>query len=148
MSKNRNELLRDIKSLALLIPGDDYDLYIKQTQQKNLDYVPPFGFLPAMDEKNPKSLNDVELNVLSKSKQNYVNNIFIPVIVEKQAHILKDDKKESEKSAVARWTDLIKKAQTPNQLKSVIEKINLRMKSQTKGKNSQNKSFWKKILGL
>ena len=148
MSKNRNELLRDIKSLALLIPGDDYDLYIKQTQQKNLDYVPPYGFLPAMDEKSPKSLNDVELNVLSKSKQNYFNNIFIPIIVEKQAHILKDDKKESEKSAVARWTDLIKKAQTPNQLKSVIEKINLRMKSKTKGKNAQKKPFWKKILGL
>ncbi len=145
MSNNRAALLRDIKSLQLLIPGDDYDLYIKQSQQKNLEYVSPHGFLPAMDENNPKSLNDVELNVLSNSKKSYLDNIFIPVIVEKQAHILKESKKESAKSAVDRWTKNIKKSQTPSQLKSVIEKINLLMKSNNK---HSKKSFWKRVLGL
>ncbi len=148
MSKNRKELLNDIKSLQQLIPGDDYAIYLKQAQQKNLQYIPKFQFLPAMDEKYPKSLNDVELNVLSRSKLNYLNNIFTPIVVEKNVHILMEKKQESEKAAIERWTESIKKAQNPSQLRSVIEKINRRMKSQSKNKKANKKSFLKRLLGL
>lgn len=145
MSKSRKELLQDIKSLQRLMPGREYDIYIKQAQQKNLDYIPRHQFLPAMDENAPKSLNDVELNVLSISKKKYLDNIFTPVIVEKQANILIDKKGESKEAAIKRWTDVIKQTQAPDELQKVIEKLNQRKGSATKSKKKK-KSFWQNIF--
>ncbi len=148
VSRSRSKLLQDIKLLQQLIPASEYDLYIKQAKHNNLVYVSQHNFLPAMDEKSPKSLNDVELNVLSMSKRKYIDNIFTPVVVEKQVHILKDGKGESTEAAIERWTQKIKKAQDPEQLKAVIEQINRRKKSSAGSKKGQNKPFLKKILGL
>lgn len=146
MSKTRKELLKDIKSLQQLMPGKEYDVYIKQTQQRHLEYIPQHRFLPAMDENAPKFLNDIELNVLSLSKKKYINNIFKPVIVEKQAHILIEKKGDSLESSIKRWTETIKQTQTPSELKQVIEKINKLKKSSNNKK--RKKPFWKKIFGL
>ncbi len=148
VSRSRSKLLQDIKLLQQLIPAAEYDLYIKQAKQKNLVYVSQHSFLPAMDEKSPKSLNDVELNVLSMSKRRYIDNIFTPVVVEKQVHILKDAKGESAEAAVARWTQRIKKTQDSEQLKAVIEQINRRKRSSSGSKKDKKKPFLKKILGL
>jgi hypothetical protein len=144
--KGRKELLASIKSIQQLMPGKEYDLYIKQAQQKHLDYIPRHRFLPAMDENSPKSLNDVELSVLSLSKRKYFDNIFTPIIVERQAHILIDKKGESKEAAVSNWTETIRKIQTIDELKKTIEKINLRKKSSIKKKKVE-KSFWDKIFG-
>ena len=65
MNSDRQTLLKDIKALQLLIPGDHYQMYSKQAQQKNLKFVSKHEFFPAMDEKSPRSLNDIEYNVLS-----------------------------------------------------------------------------------
>ncbi len=146
MIKTRKELLASIKSIQQLMPGKEYDIYIKQAQQKYLDYIPRHRFLPAMDEHSPKSLNDVELNVLSLSKKKYFDNIFTPIVVEKQAHILIDKAGESKEAAVNKWTEIIKKIQTIDELKKIIEKINLRKKSSVK-KKKVKKSFWDKIFG-
>jgi len=145
MAKNRKDLLQNIKSLQQLIPGDNYGVYIKQAQLKYLDFIPDHRFLPAMNDNSPKSLNDVELNVLSKSKQNYLNNIFIPTVVEKQAEILIGRQRETKDEAVERWTETIKKVGSPDELIKVINSINHLKKS--KGKKKQKKSFWQKLFG-
>ena len=147
MSQDRKTLLRDIKLLQQLIPGEDYALYIKQCQQNNLQYVPSHGFLPAMDENHPKSLNDVELNVLSKARTSYLNNFFIPNIVEKQPDILKRKPEESTQKAIERWTESIKEAKTPGKLKTIIEDINRRRKSTSKSASKKKSSFWRKLMG-
>ncbi len=146
MSKNRSELLQNIKSLQRLMPSEDYSLYIKQAQQKYLQFVPPHSFLPAMDEKSPKSLNDVELNVLSKSRNSYLNNAFIPGIVEKQPEILKDSASDSVSDAIERWSDKIRKAASPEQLIRLINQINQRKRLGST--NQTSKPFWKRIFGL
>lgn len=146
MNSNRQTLLKDIKALQLLIPGDHYKLYIKQAQQKNLKFISKHEFFPAMDEKSPRSLNDIELNVLSSSKRNYMDNIFLPSIVEKQASTLIDKPGEQESSAVNRWTEMIKKAQTAAQLMAIIKQLNQRRKSSA-NKTGKQKSLWKRILG-
>jgi len=145
MLKKRKDLLQAIKSLQQLIPGDDYGVYSKQAQLKYLEYIPSHTFLPAMSESSPKSLNDVELNVLSKSKYNYLKNIFIPTVVEKQAHILVGRTHETEDKAIERWTEVIKKSASPEELIRTINAIN-HLKKQKK-KSTKKKSFWQKLFG-
>lgn len=145
MIKNRAELIQAIKSLQRLMPSDDYSEYLKQAQQKYLQYIPPHQFLPSMDEKSPKSLNDVELNVLSKSRSNYLNNVFIPTVVEKQPHILKEAAAETESEAIERWSASIKQAKSPEELIKLIGRINLLKKTDNSG--GKKKSFWQRIFG-
>ena len=146
MIKNRTELVQAIKSLQRLIPGDDYSLYIEQAQRKYLNYVPSHSFLPAMDEKSPKSLNDVELNMLSRARHNYLNNVFIPTIAEKQPEILKDGARETTSEAIERWSKNIKSAKSPYELMKLISSINRRKKGQQD--NKVNKPWWKRLFGL
>jgi len=146
MKHNRTALIQTIKELQRLIPSDDYSEYIKQAQLKYLQYIPPHRFLPAMDERSPKSLNDVELNVLSKARRNYLDIVFIPTVVEKQPEILKDSASETTDEAIDRWTQAIKKAQAPDALMMLINQINQRKKSHAS--KQKKPSLWKKILGL
>ncbi len=101
-----------------------------------------------MDENSPGSLNDVELNVLCKARKNYLENVFIPVIVEKQMQILKSNPRESDKQAVSRWTELISSCQSPDKLITLIEDINRRKKPMAKSGRASKKPLWKKVLGL
>ncbi len=146
MKNNRTTLIQTIKELQRLIPSDDYSEYLKQAQLKYLQYIPPHRFLPAMDEKSPKSLNDVELNVLSKAKSNYLNNVFMPTIAEKQPEILKDSAAETKGEAIDRWVATVKQAKTPAELMRLINTINQRKKRT--GSKRKPTSFWKKIFGL
>jgi len=146
MNNTRPELIKTIKALQRLMPSDDYSLYIKQAQQKYLQYIPAHRFLPAMDEKSPKSLNDVELNVLSKSRFNYLNNVFIPSVVEKQPHILKETSRETESEAIDHWIENIKKAPSTEHLIKLINRVNQLKKTQASSRKQP--SFWKKIFGL
>jgi hypothetical protein len=148
VQNTRKTLLKQIRSLQQLIPGEDYALYIKQCEQKNLQFVSPHSFFPAMDENSPGSLNDVELNVLCKARKNYLENVFIPVIVEKQMQILKSNPRESDKQAVSRWTELISSCQSPDKLITLIEDINRRKKPMAKSGRASKKPLWKKVLGL
>ena len=148
MTKTRQTLLNEIQSLQQLIPGENYAMYIKQCGHKHLQFVSPVGFLPAMDENRPATLNDVELNVLSMARKNYLENVFMPVIVEKQIKALKLGPHESDKDTIARWMDLIITAQSPDKLIKIIEDVNRRRGPSEKSGASSKKSFWKKMLGL
>ena len=145
MSKTRKELLVGIKSIQRLMPGKEYDIYTKLAEQKHLDYIPPHRFLPSMDDKSPKSLNDIELSVLTLSKKKYIENIFTPIIVEKQPQILVEKKGETKSEAIDRWTDMIKKIQTVEDLKAIIEKLNYLKSTAPNGKKDK-KSFWQKLF--
>jgi hypothetical protein len=145
MNKNRTELLKTIKALQRLMPSDDYSQYFKQAQHKYLKYIPPHQFLPAMDEKSPKSLNDVELNVLSKSRFNYLKNIFIPTVADKQPHILKETRRDTESEAIERWSKKISNVQSPDELIKLINRVNLLKKST--GYGHKKTSFWKSLFG-
>lgn len=145
MKKTRKGLLDTIQSLQQLIPGDDYGVFIKHANLKYLDFIPDHQFLPSMNESLPKSLNDVELNVLAKSKKNYRENIFLPTVVEKQPKILIDKRKsETASEAVDRWLENIKQAKTPDELVKVINAINKLKKQGSQSK--RKKSFWQQLF--